>query len=205
MIDYDLRDGPYQEYLAGRASCETAVVGLQGVGAPCMGDYECQNGLTCIGWTPNQDHGTCQVPPTTASSPCGKALTASNESVRYVFGNHPLCGTGLSCPVLGGGGGGEGTCQPYHTLGQDCSDGVACAIGSTCTARICHAGGPSGDGGPCAGDEDCQVGLRCPSPDTGCTPGLAPEATCFVGAFQCEGVCAPAPDSGMCVSFCNGP
>jgi hypothetical protein len=185
-------------FLFGRPSCASALTGLQGVGAPCAYDYECQNGLTCIGWNNGVD-GVCRVPPTTAGAACSWSGT-SNYNPDYQFGTHPLCGDGFGCAA------GE-TCQPLNGLGQNCSNWVGCVDGSICTGTVCQAGGPlpSGDGGPCASPSDCQLGLLCIAGDGGanaCTPQLAPGAPCQFNSY-CQGLCDT--EAGACISFCNGP
>jgi hypothetical protein len=196
-------------YLFARPSCDAALTGLQALGQPCAYDYECQNGLTCVGWT-NTSDGVCRIPSTTAGQPCFFGGTGGATIPDYYFGTHPLCGPGYGCAA------GE-TCEPVGALGQSCGY-QGCVDGGTCTQGICRTGGPSGIGGPCAGTDDCLLGLRCwPSdagpesyPDSGydpvCESPLAPGMPCGSNS-DCEGICNQASliEAGTCIRFCNGP
>jgi hypothetical protein len=182
--------------------CSNVVTGLQPIGSPCAQDYECQQGLTCVGWTQTSD-GTCQTPPSTGS-PCGPELSdAGTSPLDFGFGGHPKCVSGNFC---------YRTCIAQFAGGTPCIVDEECQPPLTCSLEQCQSSsGPSAQGGPCAQLKDCQNGLYCQlGPDGGagsCQTKETAGSTCQGGlsSNQCDGLCeAPeAGAAGQCAAFCG--
>jgi len=184
----------------GSSACQGVVTGLQAAGQSCAVDFECQNGLTCVGWTGASD-GRCATPGA-VGAPCEQAPDAGSALyLDWGFGNHPSCATGAYCVTP--------TCQAQAASGAPCSSDSQCASPMICLLGACSAGGPSGDGGPCDSKVDCQNGLYCAPADGGtlgaCTPREPMGGECTGNGDQCEGLCV-VPDSGgagVCTAFCG--
>lgn len=191
---------------AAASECQAAIVGLQAAGAPCGDDYECQDGLTCIGYVHQKGgttDGVCSQPPA-AGQACGPGKTDGGGTtvVHWNFGNHAQCAAGSYCPS-------SGTCAAQVASGGSCTSNNQCVTGLTCHADKCGTAGPSPAGGSCAVESDCQSGLYCGRADGGgsvCTPKLPAGSSC-TGSLgsECKGICS-VPDggtSGTCVTFCG--
>ncbi len=184
----------------GASACQGVITGLQPAGAPCAVDFECQSGLTCVGWTGATD-GTCAMPGS-AGAPCEQAPDAGSALyLDWGFGDHPSCAAGAYCVTP--------TCQAQVAPGAPCTSDTACASPMVCLLGACSAGGPSNDGGPCDSKSDCQEGLYCAPSDGGaagaCTPREPLGAGCSGGSDQCRGLCV-VPDggsTGVCTAFCG--
>lgn len=183
------------------SACSGVVTGLQAAGAPCAVDLECQNGLTCVGWTGATD-GKCATPGA-AGAPCEQAADAGSAlDLDYGFGTHPPCAAGAYCvtPV----------CKTQGASGAACTQDQACAAGMTCHLDHCAATGPAGDGGGCDTKVDCQQGLYCATGDGGsvpgaCTPREIAGGACTLTGDQCKGLCV-SPDggaAGVCTALCG--
>jgi hypothetical protein len=189
------------------SDCRNSFTGVQAVGAPCAGDHECLQGLTCIGYTPTSD-GTCQTPPA-AGAACGPAR-GEGGSIRFSsleFGSHPGCATGAYCN--------EGKCVGQAADGQACEradseEANPCAGTEVCVMGKCAAV-RSAVNGPCASNEDCEGALHCAKikgQSSGTCQTLKPAGgTCTGGygfATECVGRCnAAAGADGVCASFCG--
>ena len=184
-------------------ACQTPVVGLQGLGAPCASDYECVAGDTCVGWTGTSD-GACAAPPAIGAQ-CGWGSAGVSGGVLipwYPFGPHPLCAPG-------------GTCEGYSCLavvgdGGACNQAADCASsGLVCVNNACAAA-YEGAGGTCKDDDDCQDGLWCNFGDAGsagtCAKRQLAGTACSGNAnasHECAGDCDLAIDGGTCVALCG--
>lgn len=188
------------------AGCSEMLVGRQPADAPCANDYECLDGLTCIGWTSTTD-GTCKAPPGEGAL-CGYALPDGGgfiELVRWGFGTHPRCAAGFYCQSTALQ---QGTCQPSKIAGETCGSDDECADGLRCHVGQCGTGQPVPAGAPCERKSDCQDRLYCKSVDGGrvCAPrGVAGTPCTSALGSECEGACV-IPDGGgggSCVSYCG--
>jgi hypothetical protein len=185
----------------GSSACSGVVTGLQAAGAPCAVDLECQNGLTCVGWTGSTD-GQCKTPGA-AGAACEQAADAGSAlDLDYGFGNHPPCAAGAYCVTP--------TCKTQGASGAACTEDQACATGLTCYLGKCAAMGPAGDGGACDTTVDCVQGLYCATGDGGATPGACMPreiagGACTTTGDQCKGLCV-SPDggvAGVCATLCG--
>lgn len=181
--------------------CSTVVTGLQAQGSACAQDYECKDGLTCVGWTSGSD-GACQSPPA-VGQPCGAGPTdgGGTFSIDYGFGSHPPCASGAYCA--------GGTCAAQGASGASCAGDLECQPGLTCHNGQCGTGGPSPQNGACLYKQDCQEGLFCAAQDAGsigtCQPRETTGGACTQFGDQCKGACA-APDGsavGQCAAICG--
>jgi hypothetical protein len=182
--------------------CSNALTGLQAIGSPCAQDYECQTGLTCIGWTDSSD-GTCQAPPS-SGSPCGPAASdAGTLNLDFGFAGHPKCVSGDYCSA--------GACAALQVNGGSCYENEQCQAPLTCYLEQCGAGSASAQNGACKQKQDCQDGLYCALGDGGgagtCQSREAAGSTCEGGlsSTQCDGICEVSDASavGQCVVFCG--
>lgn len=188
------------------AGCSGALVGHQAVDAPCANDYECVDGLTCVGWTPASD-GACKAPPGEGAL-CGYAIPDSGgfiDLVRWGFGTHPRCAAGFYCASTASQ---QGTCRPSKLADGSCTSDDECAEGLRCQLGVCSTAGPAPADAPCKRKSDCQDRLYCKSSDGGsvCAPREVAGAPCS-GALgpECQGACV-TPDGGgaaTCVAFCG--
>jgi hypothetical protein len=185
----------------GSSACSGVVVGLQAAGAPCAVDFECKDGLTCVGWTSATD-GACTAPGA-SGKPCEQAADAGSALyVDWGFGNHPSCAAGSYCVTP--------TCKPQADAGASCTRDQACASPMICHLGACAATTVSSDGGACDGKIDCQQGLYCAPGDGGalpgtCLPRLPLGAECPPNGDACKGLCVP-PDggkTGVCTALCG--
>jgi hypothetical protein len=187
------------------AECKPAIIGLQAIGQPCSGDYECVTGATCVGYTSKAD-GTCKAPPAIGEA-CGKGSEEGGTglNVNLNFGDHPGCATGAYCSI-------------QKCVAQK-ADGVFCGADNECLNGKCHedkcgSTGPTDVGTECRGNSDCKSGLYCQrSPDGGtigsCDTKKAAGAPCRGSGFnstgECKGVCdvPDGGDAGSCAAFCG--
>jgi hypothetical protein len=189
------------------AACKGAIVGQQPAGAPCQNDYECLDGLTCIGFIPQRGgtttDGVCSQPPGTGQAcGAGQADGGGGVTVHWSFGNHPDCVSGDYCSFS--------KCAVQSGPGGNCGANDECTTGLTCIMSACSSSGPAPAGGNCQATSDCQSGLYCQSTDAGqsCQPKLPAGSTCgggFLGGNGCKGTCV-VPDggtTGTCASFCG--
>ena len=182
-------------------SCAGVVQGLQGAGALCAVDFECQDGLACVGWTGTGD-GHC-APPGDAGAPCEQSPDASSAlDIDYGFGTHASCNAGAYCVTP--------LCKAQAAPGAGCSTDQACAGGGDCHLGKCGDAGPASDGGGCDTKADCQQGLYCATSDGGagpgsCLPRLPAGGQCTASGDQCKGICV-VPDggvTGICTAVCG--
>ncbi|MBX3210028.1 MAG: hypothetical protein KF764_33670 [Labilithrix sp.] len=188
------------------AGCSAVLVGRQGADEACANDYECLDGLTCVGWTPSSD-GSCKAPPGEAA-PCGYAIPDGGgfiELVRWGFGTHPRCAAGFYCASAALQ---QGTCRPSRPAEASCGSHDECAEGLRCQLGACGPAGPAPADAPCRRNSDCQDRLYCKSADGGsvCAPREVAGARCSneLGS-ECQGACV-RPDGGdgaSCVAFCG--
>ncbi len=186
--------------------CSEVLLGHQAVDAPCANDYECLDGLTCVGWSPKAD-GTCKAPPG-EGAPCGHGVPdggAFLELVRWGFGTHPRCAAGFYCAstVFE-----QGTCRPSKLAEGSCDSDDECAEGLRCQLGTCGTAGPAPADAPCRRDSDCQDRLYCKRADGGklCAPREVAGTPCSdeLGS-ACQGACVE-PDGGgaaICVAYCG--
>jgi hypothetical protein len=180
-------------------ACSEVFVGQQASLAPCGQDVECQDGLTCIGWTASGADGSCESPPA-VSAACGEAKSDGGPPViPWPFGNHPDCATGGYCKGSPG-----GTCAAESGSNGACTTDAECTTGLVCHLAKCGTTGPAATNGACASLSDCQHGLYCATGGT-CQAEKAAGASC-TGVFdtECLGEC-DVPDAGapVCVSYCG--
>jgi len=193
--------------------CDAAVVGKQALGQACLRDYECEAGLTCVGFS-GQRNGQCRKPPA-AGEDCGAGKTdpdagaGADEAavIDFDFGDHPRCAAGAYCNRT------TRKCAAAIGSGGACSDSEQCAAGLSCLLGACGPGAPSGAGGPCKTNRDCSgASLFCEASGGGapsCAPKKPEGAACTgaggVGGSTCKGMCVSADGggSGSCASFCG--
>lgn len=205
---HDPTNQPSPSIFKGAAGCVDALAGKQPVDAPCSNDYECGDGLTCVGWTPTTD-GACKTPPAEGAL-CGFAIPDGGgflELVRWGFGNHPRCATGLYCDATSTQ---QGTCRARKAADASCDDHDECADGLRCQLGVCSTTQPAPADAPCRRGSDCQDRLFCKSGDGGsacATPGTAGTSCGNEYGSECQGTCVK-PDGGgaaTCVAYCGAP
>jgi hypothetical protein len=198
------------------ASCHGVFAGNVPVSGACINDYECADGLTCVGYaTPLPStiaplEGTCQNPPA-IDQPCAQIKpdgSFGSTTMSFKFGTHPDCAPGAYCTAAAG-----GKCAAARTAGQSCFETSDCAAGLSCINDKCDAAGPADVGGACSVAGDCKKGLYCQragAVESGsCQEKKAASSPCSGGTLssECKGRC-DAPDgstTGTCVSFCGSP
>ncbi|MGH7294440.1 MAG: hypothetical protein ACRELB_05895, partial [Polyangiaceae bacterium] len=174
---------------------------LQAAGAPCAVDFECQDGLACVGWTGASD-GHC-APPGDAGAACEQSPDASSAlDIDYGFGSHPPCAAGAYCATP--------LCKSQGASGTACSTDTSCLSGTDCHLGKCSAVGPAADGGTCDTKADCQQGLYCAQGDGGalpgqCLPRLPAGGACTATGDECKGLCVlgDGGKSGICTALCG--
>lgn len=188
--------------------CDLAIAGRQGVDEACLRDYECQDGLTCIGFA-GLSEGKCKPPPAIgAACGAGKGDGGADVVVAFAFGDHPTCATGAYCSRS------TSRCVAAVEAGGACTDVEECAGGLHCVLGACTTDERSGAGGPCRANKDCSdTTLFCEgatSSKTGTCAAKRPQgsactASGALGGSSCMGQCvAPAGDaSAVCASFCG--
>lgn len=198
-LDVDLNQAGPPPFAS--AACTHVVTGLQAAGAPCAIDFECQDGLTCVGWTGGSD-GTC-ASPGDAGGKCEQAPDAGSAFYfDYGLGSHPSCNAGAYCVTP--------ACKAQGGAGAACTSDDACKAGTLCLLGKCSSAGIAVDGGACNAKSDCQQGLYCMPADGGALPGACIPRQPLGGACtstgdQCKGICE-VPDggtSGVCGAFCG--
>jgi hypothetical protein len=196
----NLNDNKQGGPLFGTAPCNGVVTGTVNMGQACAADYECKDGLTCVGWTNGSD-GMCQTPGG-AGSACGHAADAGSvTTVDYGFGNHPACASGNYCNGT--------TCATQGASGAMCNADVECTAGLSCHLHTCGNSPQAPVNGACADKYDCQAGLYCASTDGGaagtCQMREASGGSCTSTGDQCKGYCTLS-DGGMtgsCAAICG--
>ncbi|MBX3207472.1 MAG: hypothetical protein KF764_20660 [Labilithrix sp.] len=187
-------------------SCREAFVGVGGEGAPCMGDHECVDGLTCVGYTKDVD-GACKAPPAIGEA-CGAARVdgGSNGAVSLEFGSHPACAAGARCESL------ERRCVKAAASGERCGFDDECAEPLRCVLGVCGTSGPGGEGAKCLRADDCTPDCFCDgaagNTQGTCAKKRAAGGSCTGATFvsECIGRCDAKPgEPGKCVSFCGSP
>jgi hypothetical protein len=186
-------------------ACREAFTGVGETGAPCMGDHECVEGLTCVGYTKIAD-GTCKAPPAIGED-CGpgRSDAGSSGSQSLEFGSHPACAAGARCDVI------TSKCVKAAAEGEDCSSTDECgsSLAPYCVRGRCGANGPGGEGATCLDDEDCTPDVYCSGTaglEGTCTKKKPAGGSCTGGTFvtECLGRCNASPGaSGTCASFCG--
>ena len=197
---------PTKDIFNAAPGCSETIVGRQGLDAPCSSDHECEDGLTCIGWTREGD-GSCKTPPGEGAL-CGYAIPDSGgfvELVRWGFGVHPRCAAGLYCASTALQ---QGTCRASKPADDACSSPDECAEGLRCQLGVCGTAGPAPAGAPCVRNSDCQDRLYCKSEDGGrlCASRAVAGSPCASSlGSECQGACVE-PDGGgaaSCVAYCG--
>jgi hypothetical protein len=197
---------PADDIFKGEPGCSEVIAGAQGADAPCSNDYECVDGLTCIGYTAESD-GACKPPPGEAAI-CGNGIPDGSGFVdifRWGFGTHPRCAPGFHCA---GTALQQGTCKPLVPASGACNDNDDCAEGLRCQVGVCGTAGPAPANAPCDRNSDCQDRHYCKSVDGGyvCAPREAAGTPCKSAlGSECQGTCL-VPDggsSGSCVAYCG--
>ena len=192
------------------AGCDKAFVGRQDLGLPCLRDYECKDGLTCIGFAGNTD-GSCKKPPATgADCGAGKGDAGGGDAiVAYAFGDHPRCEVDAVCNAT------AHRCVARVAANGACAATEQCAAGLTCLLGRCDSGMPANVGGACKSNHDCNgMILYCAAGDAGvgsvCAKKNAAGTPCTaagpLGGSACSGQCAVVGDAAaapVCVSFCG--
>lgn len=184
--------------------CADVIVGRQSEGAPCARDYECQDGLTCVGWTPDGD-GVCKTPPGDGEL-CGNGIPDGSgffDILTWGFGSHPRCAAGFTCSPTAFQ---QGTCKAQQPAGGECDAHEECLDGLRCQNGSCSTDGPGPAAAPCERTSDCQGGLFCKFADGGsCTPrGVAGDECTSDLSSECQGACV-REDGGPrhCVAYCG--
>lgn len=177
-------------------ACAGVVTGLQGAGAPCAVDFECADGLTCVGWAQGAD-GTCTKPGAPGAA-CERAADAgAGLYVNWGLGTHPSCASGAYCP--------DSKCIAQGGSGATCTTDDACTSGLTCHQGKCGTTGPAATGGACQSKSDCQEGLYCDPSGNTCQPREPAGGACTSNSDVCKGYCA-VPDggsNGVCTAVCG--
>jgi hypothetical protein len=180
----------------GASACSGVVTGLQAAGAPCAVDFECADGLTCVGWAQGAD-GTCTMPGA-AGAACERAADAgAGLYVDWGLGMHPSCAAGAYCS--------GSACVAQGGSGASCGSDDACTSGLTCHEAACGTTGPAAAGGGCKSKSDCQEGLYCDPSGNTCQPREPAGGGCTSGSDVCKGYCA-VPDGGsggVCTAVCG--
>lgn len=160
------------------AACKEAFLGTVPEGAGCLGDHECIDGLTCVGYTDSED-GKCTRPPAIGAA-CGQAPNeagATISSTSLGFGTHPSCAAGAHCDDV------------THR----------CAGGDPKT--------PGAEGAACTSFDDCAGGTFCANDTHVCTKSRPAGGDCTGNTFtsgECAGRCDAANGQpGKCVAFCG--
>ncbi|MBX3213283.1 MAG: hypothetical protein KF850_14705 [Labilithrix sp.] len=186
------------------SACRAAFAGVGEAGAPCLGDHECVDGLTCVGYTKGAD-GACKPPPAIGEA-CGAArVDGGSSGVAVVkFGTHPACVGGARCV--------DGECAKAAADGESCTFSDDCAAPLECVLGKCGASGPGGAGARCLQSDDCAPDTFCErasgAGEGTCTKRRSAGGSCTGAAFvtECIGRCdAEIGAPGTCVSFCGSP
>jgi len=175
-------------------ACGAVTVGKQNDGQPCASDYECTDGLTCVGYAQGQD-GACHAGGQLGAA-CGPGHSDGGATVTFTFpwGSHPACASGFYCSA--------GQCAAQAPSGSQCFDDNQCESGLTCHDGKCGTAGPAPVGGMCFQASDCQDGLYCTNQS--CASKLSSGTPC-TSDDSCKGLCA-RPDGGgqgTCNTFCG--
>ena len=185
-------------------ACREAFVGVGEAGAPCAGDHECVDGLTCVGYT-NAADGACKAPPAIGED-CGpgRSEAGSSGTGTLEFGTHPSCAAGARCDVF------DRKCVKAAASGEDCTSTEDCAASLSCVLGKCGSSGPGGAGAKCLQGDDCTPDLFCegaaPPTQGTCAKKKPAGGTCTGGAFvtECAGRCDADPGkTGTCATFCG--
>lgn len=202
---------------------EDMFVGVQELGEPCDGPWECAAGLRCVDFglagvcaqrsaagefcfADNEcadalvcdwQTGTCS-----AGAPLGQTC-AFTDPANPVPGTESIrCAEGLSCDPVGltcvG-----GYCSPGANCGDifndsDCPEGYLC-VGNFATAPTCQQPGDAGS--PCSKPEDCSTGACDLNTET-CIELLADGTPCGFNdecssGFCSVGLCSPSAANGQ--------
>jgi len=183
-------------------ACRSVFVGVGAAGAPCMGDHECVDGLTCVGYTSDSD-GSCKAPPA-VGEPCGPPPDEGQDPSQVAFGNHPRCVSGARCDSFIGEcvkAPAEGESCNAASLINECAPPLECVNGKCASARV-------PEGGTCGKDSDCASGYYCErsSGASKCMKKKTAGSSCEGGPFEleCFGRCdAPLGREGQCKSVCG--
>jgi hypothetical protein len=168
-------------------TCQGALVGTRGAGAPCAFDKECSTGRCALDVCADTECcvGTCKGPRGEAGATCQR---------------HDDCVDGLYC-------GADGACANLVAANAACTSDVACDIGLACVSGLCRALPHVGQA--CPYGRCAEVGARCAS-GTCTTVGLAGDACtddseCSQYARCDSGRCTEIPSLGMpCDGRCSG-
>lgn len=185
-------------------ACREAFVGTGAAGAPCMGDHECADGLTCVEYTKLSD-GACKPPPAIGEAcGAGRSDAGASGAASLDFGVHPSCADGARCDSF------EGKCVKAAANGEDCGSTEDCAASLHCVLGKCGTSGPAGPGAKCAVTDDCAPDCYCDrgsgSAEGTCATKKGAGGTCTGAAFvsECVGRCdAELGQPGTCASFCG--
>lgn len=185
------------------AACAQAFHGLVQAGGACAGDFECIDGLTCVGASVGtlpdaSTDGVCKAPPAIGEE-CGAiygdgGIGTGIEKSSPSYALHPRCADGYCL---------DRKCTPKVASGGTCTEDEWCPGAEDCRKKKCTATPLSGANGACTDSVECQYPLKCTSSDAGtCVEGLAVGSTCGVGQ-PCKGRCALDGGTATCVSYCG--
>lgn len=181
-------------------ACRGAILGLQAEGEACRYRYECEDGLTCEGYTDGVD-GQCKALREGGTCRLEEYSGAADDVMDALFGEHPACMDGWTCQHTDQ----LGLCAKQSAAGGYCVTSQDCALGLSCHVGQCGDGARSELGGECIVSSDCAQGLYCePATQPGswgtCEQKKAVGEPCSTAAADaCWGYCG----AGQCVALCG--
>jgi hypothetical protein len=174
-------------------------------GAPCSGDWLCQDTLFCDTaasecTAPRADDGDCSTDRQCSSSycvagTCGQPLERGDDCSAG-----GRCRGNLTCI--------EGSCTDRLGQGETCTLPADCRLGFVCDQNTCKQTAQCGSGAVgdrCSGNNACGAGLYCNDSGEVCAAQLASDAACFGSEGECgptnicrssDDTCQPPGESG---------
>ncbi len=184
------------------AACTAVFAGTVKSGGACAEDFECEEGLTCFGYTPTSE-GTCSAP-SAIDAPCGRGASDASVFDRLVFmrfGSHPACVAGARCDDD------DRKCHPLVPAGGDCTSDDSCEDNHVCSVGKCVA--RADVGAPCTTARSCKSGAYCNQrvQPSVCAAKKIAGSECFDPNLntECIGRCVADGGAlpGNCVSHCG--